>query len=254
MFIDLASDLHIHHPSQIFSGFFDNPGEVLLLPGDVAPFIFYEDLVPFFNKVSETWSHTFFVPGNHEFYGSELFNTRAKLMEFFKRYSNIYYLDKYLKIVNNKYFIGSILWTNMDGNNEITKLQSQLGMNDFQLIHYGSERKLSPDDTMMLFNVDFRWLERTIEKIDAEVIVITHHAPSFQSIAQQYKNSKINGAFASNLDDFILDHPAIKLWVHGHVHSDFDYKIGDCRVVCHPMGYMHERKALYKPYKIQYED
>ena len=41
----------------------------------------------------------------------------------------------------------------------------------------------------------------------------------------------------SNLDNFILDNPQIKLWTHGHTHEDFDYRIGSTRVVCNPRGY-----------------
>jgi hypothetical protein len=37
----------------------------------------------------------------------------------------------------------------------------------------------------------------------------------------------------------MLDRPGIKLWTHGHTHEDFDYMIGDCRVVCNPRGYIN---------------
>ena len=50
----------------------------------------------------------------------------------------------------------------------------------------------------------------------------------------------MNGAFVSNLDEFIMDHPQIKLWTHGHVHNVFDYTIGETRVVCNPRGYPGE--------------
>jgi hypothetical protein len=49
----------------------------------------------------------------------------------------------------------------------------------------------------------------------------------------------MNGAYSSRLDDFILNHPQIKLWTHGHTHEDFDYMIGTTRVVCNPRGYIN---------------
>jgi hypothetical protein len=53
-----------------------------------------------------------------------------------------------------------------------------------------------------------------------------------------YKDDTImNGGYSSSLDDFILDHPQIKLWTHGHTHHVFDYMIGSCRVLCNPRGY-----------------
>jgi hypothetical protein len=48
----------------------------------------------------------------------------------------------------------------------------------------------------------------------------------------------MNGGYHSDLSEFILDRPGIKLWTHGHTHEDFDYMIGECRVVCNPRGYI----------------
>jgi len=47
----------------------------------------------------------------------------------------------------------------------------------------------------------------------------------------------MNGAYHSDLSEFILDHPQIKLWTHGHTHHPFDYMIGGTRIVCNPRGY-----------------
>jgi L-ascorbate metabolism protein UlaG (beta-lactamase superfamily) len=47
----------------------------------------------------------------------------------------------------------------------------------------------------------------------------------------------MNGAYHSDLSEFILDHPQVVLWTHGHTHHCFDYQIGNCRVVCNPRGY-----------------
>ena len=47
----------------------------------------------------------------------------------------------------------------------------------------------------------------------------------------------MNGGYSSDLSEFILDHPEIVLWTHGHTHDPFDYEVGTCRVVCNPRGY-----------------
>ena len=77
-------------------------------------------------------------------------------------------------------------------------------------------------------------------------VVVTHHAPSALSIAECYKHDTLmNGAFHSDLTDFILDRPQIKLWMHGHMHNVSDYMLGETRVVCNPRGYIgHEQRAL----------
>ena len=71
-----------------------------------------------------------------------------------------------------------------------------------------------------------------------KVVVVGHHTPSLQSCAEHYNNDTLmNGGYHSNLDDFIMDHPQIVLWTHGHTHENMDYMIGDTRIFCNPRGY-----------------
>ena len=54
----------------------------------------------------------------------------------------------------------------------------------------------------------------------------------------------MNGGYSSSLDEFIMDHPQIKLWTHGHTHEPFDYMVGETRIVCNPRGYIgYEQRA-----------
>ena len=83
-------------------------------------------------------------------------------------------------------------------------------------------------------------------------IVVGHHAPSSLSIAEQYKHDTLmNGAFRSELHEFIEARPQIKYWLHGHMHNNSNYWIGETRVVCNPRGYIgHETSADW--FKLQY--
>ena len=54
----------------------------------------------------------------------------------------------------------------------------------------------------------------------------------------------MNGGYHTDLSEFILDHPEIVLWTHGHTHEPFDYMIGTTRIVCNPRGYAgHDENA-----------
>jgi hypothetical protein len=112
-------------------------------------------------------------------------------------------------------------------------------MSDYNVIRIDSTyRKLRPEDTLYFHKKSRRFLEEKVEKFkDHKIWICTHHAPSLQSIHEKYKNQALNGAFASNLDDFIMSNPQIKYFSHGHTHESFDYKIGECRIICNPRGY-----------------
>lgn len=82
-------------------------------------------------------------------------------------------------------------------------------------------------------------------------IVVGHHCPSELSVADCYKGNLLNAAFRSKLDDFIKPRPQIKLWIHGHTHHNFDYTLGDTRVVCNPRGYIGY-EGIADQFKLQY--
>ena len=61
-----------------------------------------------------------------------------------------------------------------------------------------------------------------------------------KSVNPMYAHETLmNGGYHSDLSEFILDHPQIKLWTHGHTHHNFDYMIGSTRIVANPRGYIN---------------
>ena len=110
-------------------------------------------------------------------------------------------------------------------------------MNDYKVIRITPKyRKLNPTDTLNFHKDSKKYLLNQLQTLNENVFVISHHAPSYQSIPQEYKKNA-NGAYCSNLDDIIINHPQIKYWVHGHTHTAFNYMIEGCRVICNPGGY-----------------
>jgi Icc-related predicted phosphoesterase len=108
--------------------------------------------------------------------------------------------------------------------------------------------KFAPEDTVEYYKkmLDYIKIVTTmLPESKQKYVVVGHHAPSKASTHPRYLNdTTMNGAYSSDLSEFILDRPQIKLWVHGHTHDSFDYMIGSTRVVCNPRGYDgHERQA-----------
>ena len=87
---------------------------------------------------------------------------------------------------------------------------------------------------------------------EQKVVVVGHHSPSHQSIHIDYaRDTLMNGGYHSDLDEFILDHPQVSLWIHGHTHYPFDYTIGGTRIFCNPRGYLgHDPYA--ENFKLKY--
>ena len=100
----------------------------------------------------------------------------------------------------------------------------------------------SPEDAVAEHKKMLRLLEKTVSEtpLHMKIVVVGHHAPSKSSTHPRYADETImNGGYSSDLSEFMLDNPQIKLWTHGHTHEDFDYMIGSTRIVCNPRGYIH---------------
>ena len=132
-------------------------------------------------------------------------------------------------------------WTE-DGKNGGKYLQNEAGFH----IKIGEKKKqgpsqFSPQDAFDDHKKMMEYVRLMIEgKFDQKFVVVGHHAPSKLSTHPRYKHDTLmNGAYSSSLDEFIIDHPQIKLWTHGHTHEDFDYMLGSTRIVCNPRGYIN---------------
>jgi len=99
--------------------------------------------------------------------------------------------------------------------------------------------KFTPAVAQMLFDDAVSWLELEAQFAtvhDGSTVVITHFAPARGSVAERFAGSPLNACFVSDLEAQIRRwQPA--LWLHGHVHDSFDYRIGATRVVANPRGY-----------------
>jgi hypothetical protein len=128
-------------------------------------------------------------------------------------------------------------------------------MNDFRVIRNDSQgyTKLRPAHVASRHRRSLDYIKHVVQgNREKRYAVVGHHSPSKLSTHPRYANEReMNGAYSSDLSEFILDHPEIKLWTHGHTHHPFDYMIGDTRIVCNPRGYIgHESEA--DDFKLKY--
>lgn len=157
----------------------------------------------------------------------------------------VYFLENQHIIKNDIVFIGCILFTdfNLYSNQPLAQEIARNNLNDYKYvkIYNRSLTNLLPDDTIRFHRQSKKYINRICKEFsDKKVIIITHHAPSVLSVHDKYKNDLLNAAFASNLESLIIENNNIKLWCHGHVHNNVDYKIFNTRIVANPLGYYNE--------------
>lgn len=203
------------------------------------------------NWIKKYCKKALFVSGNHELAAYDDTNSIQEINDLFRSFlipPNYLYLQNDFISYDDVLFIGCTLFTDYEYGIESYDNQNQClaeyFLNDFRFGTYslGDEKcELEPYHYREFFDESLDFIKETIEKYkDYKIVIITHHGCSPKSISQQYLNHKLNASFVSNLDDFILQHQQIKYWIHGHLHSNSDYMLGNTRVICNPLGYINE--------------
>ena len=220
----------------------------------------------FFQECCERFPHVIYIMGNHEHYHGDYANTLTILRSRLGYLRNLHILDKEIVSIDGVTFIGGTLWTDMNKEDPITLLHMKDRMNDFRCVTNSNKQdvvfkgghtneagqfvedpwgthvrpaRFTPEDAVVDHKKMLDYVRLIIEgKFEQKFVVVGHHAPSKTSTHPRYANEVVmNGGYSSALDEFIMDHPQIKLWTHGHTHEDFDYNIGSTRIVCNPRGY-----------------
>jgi len=248
MRIKLVSDLHLEFSDINIQN--DQNYDVLILSGDIL--VASKVLKPeseygirfrdFLKRVSFQFPHVIYIAGNHEFYDSgRFFDSIDWLRAACGVHDNIYFLERDVKVIDDVTFIGATLWTDLNRGDPLTMHFIRDRMNDYRAIRNDKKGfvNLKPADTYERHINTKQYIETVLkENKDKKCVVVTHHAPTYQSVSEYYRPDHLmNGAYYSELTDLILDHPQIVLWTHGHMHQPFDYLVGTTRVVCNPRGY-----------------
>jgi Icc-related predicted phosphoesterase len=189
------------------------------------------------------------VMGNHEYYHHCIPDELALARELAPSL-NVHLLENNSVVLEisgvRVRFVGCTLWTDyrlFGANNAATAMRmARYGMNDHRLIswHKNPWRRFRPEEALLTHTASKAYLVETLATPFAgPTVVVTHHAPQWLSVHPQYRGDLLTAAFVSDLSALIMEFQPV-LWVHGHVHSSFDYAVGRSRVLCNPHGYWQE--------------
>jgi Icc-related predicted phosphoesterase len=236
--IMIAQDLHDHHAAD-FDPYSNNA--LADLSRKMQKVARFRD---FLKRCSFQFPHVIYIMGNHEFYNGKFYASIDHMRDEIAKYPNIYMLEQDTKIIDNVVFVGGTLWTDLNKGDPMTMHAIEGMMNDFRIIRNDKREfaRMSARDVATRHARTLSYFRLMLsEHKDKKCVVVGHHSPSFQSVHEDYKSQYLmNGGYHSDLSEFILDHPQVKLWTHGHTHYPFDYVIGETRIVCNPRGYENE--------------
>jgi Icc-related predicted phosphoesterase len=242
MKLHILSDLHIEFEA------FNLPAtqaDVVVLAGDIH--VAQKGIVWAKENIQD--KPVIYVLGNHEYYG-KAFPKHIQDLKQLTVDSNIHVLENDSIDINGVRFFGCTLWTDFKlfGDPVIAGSLVTRKMTDYRKIRVSpSYRKLRSLDTAVIHAKSRRWLEEALLTNDVEnVVVVTHHSPSRRSIPEHYGEDILSAAYASDLDALVSNSQA-KVWIHGHIHTQQDYWIGETRVLCNPKGYPDEPNPDFKP-------
>lgn len=210
-----------------------------------------------------------YVMGNHEFYGQRPMNDLWRKAQEKVKGTNVHLLENESFLIDDPghagkcvRFLCSTLWTDFailgDDHQQICMDAAAREMTDYHVI-YVSRRGhavgepgftsrhqgdlLTPRRTLSLHQESRNFLEQELGRPPAagsiteswrKTVVVTHHAPSMQSLADQQAVAPLDASFASSLDHLVTK---ADLWIHGHTHIWVNYPVGTGRVISNPRGY-----------------
>lgn len=237
----IASDLHLEfrqgQEKEYWNAFPTYPQvKVCICAGDLTAFGLpsglalkhYVDLCNRFDKV-------IYVPGNHEYYGSNPDEVNFKIKEFEK------YLHPVLKVLRagepfvygDQRFIGDTMW--FPDRPELHMYRRMIA-DSFQI------KDLFP----WCFTQSSLFLNYLRSILKEDDIVISHHIP-VDYIHSQWRGSKTQAYFVNRDSDLYFQNPNTvkpKAWIYGHTHDKQHYHVGRTEFICNPVGYPGENKQL----------
>ncbi|WP_208931219.1 metallophosphoesterase [Rheinheimera sp. F8] len=312
--INLLSDLHLEcfraDPEALdYRSLHANPEDtdLYVLAGDI------DDTgltaLSFLSYMNSLGKPVLYLLGNHEYYYCDGFGTladryRAAFNEQPGKYHNVKLLDDSGRDLHGHYvdllgvrFVGATLWT--DFNLLLKKpaasvqekaevlTNAKASMRDYMRIGKQvdvamplqtgtiSVARLEPQDILTANARGRSNIYRTILASSLPTVVVTHHAPLMQSMAQaahrarqilteQPDNQQAQRIlrtekhhahlYCNDLTELLcqlaLQRKTPLAWLHGHLHATLDYNDAGVRVCCNAMGYYPHLNTDFVPSKI----
>ncbi|MFW0717601.1 metallophosphoesterase [Pedobacter sp. N23S346] len=242
MKIQFLSDLHMEcyaNKKMLKASPIVPKAEILLMAGDIMPLKDINRHLDLFSFLSDNYKQVYWVPGNHEFYGTDLSEYQQGININIKE--NINLLKETKIIIERCEIIFTTLWSRISNQNSSYVAGR---MPDFSYINFNG-KPLTVGDYNLQHTRSVAYLDAILSTSPGmSRIVVSHHAPTFVNYPDCYKESKLNEAFATEL---LLSEKKWKTdyWIFGHHHQNVDpFNVKEIKMRCNQMGYVHLNEEI----------
>jgi Icc-related predicted phosphoesterase len=240
MLLHIVSDLHLAHNSL---DPFPVIADALILAGDIVDGLDMRacnNLERLISNYKIANVPCLWILGNHEWELLIYPDNLDVMHQFAKQYGLHLLLDDHFDLLGCRIF-GGTLWTNFQYGGDFEKNISfaRRNMGDFLTCYFRPEgekpRMLLPSDTITMHNLCLEAMKTCFNDWTGPRVIVTHHAPHFNSMHPKFTDDPLNACFFSDLSN-VISELSPDLWIHGHCHTSFDYNVGATRVICNPLG------------------
>jgi len=195
-----------------------------------------------------------YVMGNHEAYSSRdldllLPELRAAAA---KTDGRVRFLENEAAVFDlpggRLHVLGCTLWTNyrLNGNSDVdiahAMRDAASGLNDHARIFLRGSR-FTPEHAKQIHDTSRHWLGQQVTRIreqdgdDANIVIVTHHAPIPDANPPQFRGGPLSPAFASDLRAEIGDWRPLA-WIWGHTHHSMTERQDSTMLLASQRGYV----------------
>jgi predicted phosphohydrolase len=237
--------------------FISNPedADYLCLCGDIGD-PWTPNYKSFLEECVSSYNIVFLIAGNHEMYGHTIDEVNAMIQEVCASINNnnvsakatcntiVYMSNSSFTIPHtNITIVGSTLWSEIA---EYERFDVANQVSDFKHIKNWSVDTCNYENFKAI-----KYIKRQVQDARAnktQIIVVTHHPPSWSCGNPRHRGSSISCAFKNRLDDFIRsNNDVILAWFYGHDHYSMDFLINTTRIFSNQFGYIEDSRITDIP-------
>jgi len=250
---NLQDKKHIANLEEYIEMLGNSSSDILIIAGDVSHYNY--QIFALFELLLNKYQEIIFVPGNHEMYlisnsiskkfNYNSFNRLDEIKAYCDLNPRLHYLDGNTVNINGLIIGGTGMWHDNSYGKLLkfsdhslynlwkTRMQDARYIMQYKTYHdnYDAVIKKSSFDYIKHFKVEMH----KMKKINEADILVSHYGPIISPESMK-RYSEVDTTFFYYNGTFLLNKLKPKLYIYGHVHSQYIHFFGETKLVCNPLG------------------